>query len=115
MNRAELLERLYDKYSKYFTSSEHFNVWAEDYKLILPESIDYSEVYLRIVLEHTDMYRPPAPAEINNIRIELQQKENHKLEKYVPFNDGVPPTEEWKKLRKKLGIKNKPDDSPPPV
>ncbi len=102
MNRADFLTKFYLKYPKFFSSKELFNEWVEDYKLVLPESMDFKELYKRLVYNHTDMFKPPSPAELDKIRLQIQEEHHQESKKFVPFNDGVPPSKEFLDLRAKL-------------
>ena len=107
MHRKEFLQRICDKYQGYFKSPEHFNAWAEDYKLILPEDCDYTEINRKIVLTFSDMYKPPSPAEINKIIQDINLEKHQEAKKFKPIErNGVDPNTvpEILELKKKLGL-----------
>ena len=106
MDRKEFLGNLIDKYPQFFNTTKKTSAWINDYKTILPISVDYEKLNKAILFKYTLTAYPPTPAWLFTKWLEIKRQEEESQRNYTPsLSPGVPPPQEWLDLKKELNRK----------
>lgn len=98
MNKKEFIQGIMKRYQGGFKDEDHAQQWASDYKVALPETIDFDRLNAAMLKRYTFNTLPPAPGWLLDLWAQI--KPSHST--YVPPRGADPPTPEFIEFGQKM-------------